>query len=136
MNETIHSTLNHMSFPSREADAAARFFERYLGFTISPMGTSRVLKKDGLDIVIEDASGREVNWPHNFHIGVELPTVEAVHELRALLVSQGEKMETAVLGHARGSRFFCWVPGGMMLEVNTRADANDQYRTTFARQSQ
>jgi hypothetical protein len=30
-------------------------------------------------------------------------------------------METEVLSHPRGSRFFCRAPGGMMFEINTRS---------------
>jgi hypothetical protein len=40
-------------------------------------------------------------------------------------------METGVISHERGSRFFCRAPGGVMFELNTRADAAEPYRGTF-----
>jgi hypothetical protein len=40
-------------------------------------------------------------------------------------------METPVIAHERGSRFFCRAPGGVMFELNTRADAAEAYRGTF-----
>ncbi|OWQ90795.1 extradiol dioxygenase [Roseateles aquatilis] len=131
---TIPSTLNHLSLPSRDASATAAFFERHLGFETSSFGTSRILKKDGLDIVIEHVTDRDVSWPTNFHIGVELASRDDVERLHAELVSHAVPMETDVFLHARGSRFFCWVPGGVMLEVNTRADAEPRFRATFASQ--
>jgi hypothetical protein len=42
-------------------------------------------------------------------------------------------METDVISHECGSRFFCRAPGGVMFELNTRADASPKYRDTFDR---
>jgi catechol 2,3-dioxygenase-like lactoylglutathione lyase family enzyme len=133
MSTTFRSTLNHISFPSTDAPTTAAFFERHLGFSVSAFGRSRILKKDGLDIVIEDASDRAVVWPENFHVGVELPSLEDVRGLRAQMLEAGVPMEAGLLAHERGSRFFCRIPGGVLLEVNTRADAAPAYRATFGR---
>jgi len=133
MTMTFQTKLNHMSFPSADTVATAAFFEQHLGFAVSAFGRSRILKKDGLDIVIEDASGRAtpVAWPENFHIGVELPTVDDLRRVREQMLAAGTRMQTELIAHERGSRFFCWIPGGVMLEVNTRSDASPQYRATF-----
>lgn len=40
-------------------------------------------------------------------------------------------LETDVISHERGSRFFCRAPGGVIFELNTRADASPKYRDTF-----
>jgi hypothetical protein len=40
-------------------------------------------------------------------------------------------METEVIAHVRGSRFFCRAPGEVMFEINTRADAAEALRGTF-----
>ncbi|GEM_PF-6318471 len=93
--------LNHMSFPSDDVSATSKFFERYLGFSIS-MREARfaILKRPGLDVVIESARadaptirtvgaakpGRPFShnvaddpnraiWPISFHIGLELEDV-------------------------------------------------------------
>ncbi len=124
--------LNHLSFPSSDAAATARFFERYLGFTIS--GTwdrSFILKRPGFDVVIEHAGDEVPSWPGNFHTGFELPDLEAVETLYARLKGEGVQMETGVFNNGRGSRFFCRAPGGLMFELNTRADAAPEYRETF-----
>jgi catechol 2,3-dioxygenase-like lactoylglutathione lyase family enzyme len=124
--------LNHLSFPSTDVAATAAFFETCLGCTVTPFGTSRLLKRPGFDIVIEDASDGTVTWPQNFHLGFELPTLEDVRSLYERFKADGVEMETEVISHARGSRFFCRAPGGVMFEINTRADAAEQFRGTFA----
>ena len=131
---TVRSTLNHLSFPSHDVPATAAFFEQFLGFEVLAMGTSRVVKKDHLDIVLEDARDRDVAWPGNFHIGIEVATRADLERLHADMRDAGVPMETALFAHARGSRFFCWMPGRLMLEVNTREDATPEFRRTFASQ--
>ncbi len=123
--------LNHLSFPSTDVEATAGFFEKHLGCTSTPFGTSRLLKRPGFDIVIEDASPSKIAWPENFHLGFELPTVDDVRDLYARFKAEGVEMETDVFSHARGSRFFCRAPGGLMFEINTRSDAAEAYRGTF-----
>jgi catechol 2,3-dioxygenase-like lactoylglutathione lyase family enzyme len=123
--------LNHLSFPSRDVAATADFFTRYLGCTGSAFGSTQILKRVGFDIVIEDASDRDVTWPQNFHIGFELPSLADLQATYRRLVGDGVRMETALITHVRGSRFFCWIPGGIMIEINTRADATEEYRQTF-----
>jgi hypothetical protein len=54
-----------------------------------------------------------------------------VHLLHARLRSDGAAMETEVFNNTRGSRFFCRAPGGMMFEINTRADIHDKWKGTF-----
>ena len=71
---TTTMKLNHLSFPSTDVEATSAFFEKHLGCTASVFGTSRLLKRPGFDIVIEDASDIAVDWPRNFHLGFELPT--------------------------------------------------------------
>lgn len=119
-------TLNHLSFPSTDLEATTRFFEQQLGCTVRRMGGFNFLKHQGFDIVIED--GRQhalqaVDWPHNFHIGFELPSRAAVVALFDRFTAQGVHF-TQTLHHAmRGTRFFCQAPGGLVIEVNTREDA-------------
>lgn len=127
----VPMALNHLSFPSRDVVATAAFFEHQLGCTVTPFGTSRLAKRPGFDIVIEDASGRAVEWPENFHVGFELDTVDAVRETYHRFVADGVVMKTAVFHHPRGSRFFCEAPGGLLFEINTRSDAEAGYRATF-----
>ena len=119
-------TLNHLSFPAPDLEATTQFFEQQLGCSARRLGPFNILKHQGFDIVIED--GRRhgidlVDWPHNFHIGFELPSTQAVAEMYERLVAQGVSF-TQPLHHAmRGTRFFCQAPGGLVIEVNTREDA-------------
>lgn len=103
----------------------------YLGFTRSP-GGHWFLKRPGWDVVIEDVGADAPHWPETFHVGFELPSRADVESLYAGMLADGVPMETGVIGHARGSRFFCRAPGGVMFELNTRADASPEYRGTFA----
>lgn len=124
--------LNHLSFPSANTEATAAFFERYLGFTIA--GTwdrSYILKRPGYDVVIDYAGADAPEWPKNFHLGFELPNLEAVQALYARFKAEDVQMETEIFNNGRGSRFFCRAPGGVMFEMNTRRDAAPQYQGTF-----
>lgn len=149
--------LNHMSLPSDDVNATSRFFERYLGFSMS-MSEPRfaILKRPGLDVVIESAGadaptirtvgtakpGRPFShnvaddpngavWPISFHIGLELRDVEDVRAMHRRLERDGFVAETDVFHHERGSRFFLRAPGGVMIEFNTRADADAKFKGTF-----
>jgi len=128
---TTTMKLNHLSFPSTDVAATARFFEKHLGCTSTAFGSSRLLKRPGFDIVVEDAGEGEVSWPQSFHLGFELASVELVRDLHDRFETDGVAMESGVLSHPRGSRFFCRAPGGVLFEINTRADAAEAYRGTF-----
>lgn len=129
---TATMKLNHLSFPSSDVPATAAFFVKYLGFTLSAeVGGAIVIKRPGFDVVIDRAIDRPPAWPKEFHIGFELPSVEAVHALYEDFRSDGVEMESDVFNNERGSRFFCRAPGGIMFEMNTRADAFPQYQGTF-----
>jgi catechol 2,3-dioxygenase-like lactoylglutathione lyase family enzyme len=123
--------LNHLSFPSSNVSATATFFEQHLGCTVAGRGTSWFLKRPGFDIVIDDAADHPVEWPHNFHIGFELASLDELRALYAKMLAADVVMKTGVFKHERGSRFFCEVPGGVLVEINTRSDADDKYRGTF-----
>jgi catechol 2,3-dioxygenase-like lactoylglutathione lyase family enzyme len=133
MTEFIKSMkLNHLSFPSADAAAMAGFFERYLGFTIAGMwDKSYILKRAGFDVVIDHVEVGQASWPRSFHVGFELPGLEAVNELYDRFKAEGVEMETEVFNNGRGSRFFCRAPGGVMFEINTRRDAAPEYQGTF-----
>ncbi|CAD6518555.1 hypothetical protein LMG27952_01025 [Paraburkholderia hiiakae] len=133
MNDVIQAMkLNHLSFPSSDTAATAAFFECHLGFTIA--GTwdrSLILKRPGYDVVIDHASGDTPTWPKAFHVGFELPSLDAVRDLYERFTTEGVHMETGIFNNGRGSRFFCRAPGGVMFEMNTRLDAAPEYRGTF-----
>jgi catechol 2,3-dioxygenase-like lactoylglutathione lyase family enzyme len=133
MNDVTHiMKLNHLSFPSSDTAATARFFERYLGFTIAgSWEQSYILKRPGYDVVIDHSSRETPVWPGNFHVGFELPSVEDLQQLYARFKAEGVQMETEVFNNGRGSRFFCRAPGGVMFELNTRKDAAPEYQGTF-----
>ncbi|WP_205965319.1 VOC family protein [Paraburkholderia flava] len=129
---TVSMKLNHLSFPSADTPATAKFFEQYLGFTIA--GTwdeSFILKRPGFDVVIEHIGDGVPAWPKNFHVGFELPTLDDVHALYERLSAEGVEIETGIFNNGRGSRFFCRAPGGVMFELNTRSDASAEFRGTF-----
>jgi catechol 2,3-dioxygenase-like lactoylglutathione lyase family enzyme len=130
-NTLFPMKLNHLSFPSHDPARTAAFFKTYLGFSIVPADGHWILKRPGFDVVIEDVDVRAPQWPSTFHVGFELPSRAEVESLHAQMLADGVIMETGVIDHERGSRFFCRAPGGVMFELNTRADAAPAYRGTF-----
>lgn len=123
--------LNHLSFPSNDIAATTRFFEQELGCTAVRHPGFSMVKRPGFDIVIEHAEGFEVNWPHNFHFGFELATAADVHLLHDRFEAEGIEIRHAIARSKRGTRFFCVAPGGLLVEINTRADADADVRATF-----
>jgi len=124
--------LNHLSFPSTNVLATVNFFEKYLGCTVaSRHERACILKRPGFDIVIEDLGTEAAQWPPNFHLGFELASFEELVNIFHVLEADDIEMQTDLIKHPRGSRFFCRIPGGFSLEINTRADANEHYRGSF-----
>ena len=129
---TATMKLNHLSFPSNDLAATTRFFEEQLGCTATSHPGMSIVKRPGFDIVIEEVSSFDVEWPHNFHVGFELPSAADVHALHERFKAGGIEIRTPIVRAVRGTRFFCVAPGGLLFEINTRADADAAYRATFA----
>lgn len=123
--------LNHLSFPTNDLAATTRFFVEQLGCTATQFPGLSMVKRPGFDIVIEEAEGFTVAWPHNFHIGFELPTVADVQAVYARFEADGVEMKTELVHAKRGTRFFCQAPGGLLLEITTRADADAAVRASL-----
>ncbi|MGB7192429.1 VOC family protein [Collimonas pratensis] len=134
MHIHTQAKLNHLSFPTTNVAETAAFFEKYLGCEIIAAGDSCLLKRHDFDIVLDHVSEEQPAWPKNFHFGIELDSLDQVHALYKEFLADGVQMETEVFNNARGSRFFCRTPGGVLLEVNTRADMQqqDQWQKLFS----
>jgi hypothetical protein len=61
------------------------------------------LKRDGFDIVIDQASNYTPAWPKDFHVGFELETVEDVRLHCENFKAAGVAMETEIFNNTRGS---------------------------------
>ncbi|MFK4442359.1 catechol 2,3-dioxygenase-like lactoylglutathione lyase family enzyme [Caballeronia udeis] len=129
--------LNHLSFPTANVADTAAFFEKYLGCEVIATGQHCLLKRNGFDIVLEQVDKEVPVWPKNFHFGLEVNTLEDVQTLYREFLEGGVQMETEVFNNTRGSRFFCRAPGGVLIEINTRADMDqDQWRALFQQKTQ
>lgn len=133
MNLRKEAKLNHLSFPTTNVAETAAFFEQYLGCEIVAAGESCLLKRNGFDIVLDHVKEEAPVWPQNFHFGLEVDSLDDVHTLYKEFREGGVRMETEVFNNSRGSRFFCRSPGGVLIEVNTRADMQkqDQWQKLF-----
>ncbi|MDR6470218.1 catechol 2,3-dioxygenase-like lactoylglutathione lyase family enzyme [Paraburkholderia graminis] len=131
MNLHKEAKLNHLSFPTNDVAETAAFFEKYLGCEVAAAGEHRLLKRDGFDIVLEHVSEETPDWPKNFHFGLEVATLNDLHTLHDEFLKGGVQMETGVFNNTRGSRFFCRAPGGVLIEINTREDMQEQWRKLF-----
>lgn len=138
MNLRQQARLNHLSFPTANVAETAAFFEKYLGCEIVAAGQHCLLKRNGFDIVLEQVEDKEAPvWPHNFHFGLEVDTLENVQTLYEEFLEGGVQMETAVFNNTRGSRFFCRAPGGVLIEINTREDMQqDKWQKLFQEETQ
>ncbi|HZZ10411.1 MAG TPA: VOC family protein [Paraburkholderia sp.] len=126
MNLHQEARLNHLSFPTVNVAETAAFFEKYLGCEIVAAGEHCLLKRNGFDIVLEQVAGQVPVWPGNFHFGLEVDSLADVHALHDEFLAGGVQMETGVFNNTRGSRFFCRAPGGVLIEINTRADMQQE----------
>lgn len=126
MNLHQEGKLNHLSFPTTNVAETAAFFEKYLGCEVVAVGESCLLKRDGFDIVLDHVRDEVPVWPKNFHFGLELKSLEDVQTLYQEFLEGGVQIETEVFNNKRGSRFFCRAPGGVLIEINTRADMENQ----------
>ncbi|WP_144152193.1 VOC family protein [Paraburkholderia sp. BCC1885] len=132
MNLHKEAKLNHLSFPTTNVAETAAFFEKYLGCEIVAAGDSCLLKRDGFDIVLDHVTDAVPVWPSNFHFGLEVETLDGVHALYKEFLAGGVQMETEVFNNSRGSRFFCRSPGGVLIEINTREDKQEQWQKLFS----
>jgi catechol 2,3-dioxygenase-like lactoylglutathione lyase family enzyme len=126
MNLHQQAKLNHLSFPTSNVAETAAFFERFLGCEVVAVGEHCLLKRNGFDIVLEHVETEAPVWPNNFHFGLEVDTLADVHTLYDEFRAGGVQLETEVFNNTRGSRFFCRAPGGVLIEINTRADMQKQ----------
>ena len=126
MNLNQQAKLNHLSFPTSNITETAAFFEKYLGCEVVAAGEHCLLKRNGFDIVLESVDTETPVWPKNFHFGLEVETLDDVHTLYNEFREGGVQMESDVFNNSRGSRFFCRAPGGVLIEINTRADMQKQ----------
>jgi catechol 2,3-dioxygenase-like lactoylglutathione lyase family enzyme len=130
MSISCTGTLNHLSLPTTDPQATAAFLAEHFGCRIVTAGDSILLHRNGFDIVLDHVE-EPVQWPRNFHFGFEMETLAEVRALHRTFDAAGVFMETAVFNNSRGSRFFCRMPGGVMIEVNTREDKEDDWRKLF-----
>jgi catechol 2,3-dioxygenase-like lactoylglutathione lyase family enzyme len=130
MNTPCTGTLNHLSLPTKDPAATARFFQQHFGCEIVAAGESILLKRGGFDIVLDRIDG-DPGWPADFHFGFEMASLREVQALHRAFSEAGVHMETAVFNNSRGSRFFCRTPEGVMIEVNTREDKQESWQQLF-----
>jgi catechol 2,3-dioxygenase-like lactoylglutathione lyase family enzyme len=122
--------LNHLSFPTTDPAATAAFFEKYLDCRVMAAGEHYLVHSGQFDIVLESVPEQPV-WPKSFHFGYEVDTLAQVNAMYKDFADGGVHMETSVFNNSRGSRFFCRTPGGVMVEVNTREDKQDDWKKLF-----
>ena len=130
MKTQCTGTLNHLSLPTKDPLATAHFFEKFFGCTIVAAGESMLLKRDDFDLVLERVADDQI-WPGNFHFGFEMATLKEVQELYQAFNEAKLAIETPVFNNSRGSRFFCRTPEGVLLEINTREDKQDNWKKLF-----
>jgi uncharacterized glyoxalase superfamily protein PhnB len=130
MNNQPSIKLNHLSFPTHDVAADAKFWKDAFGSTIEFIDMesgNALLKHAGVDVVLQ-AMGEKVVWHKDAHFGFESETKLAVDALYEKLKKAGAILETEVHNRlGRGSRFFGRTPGGLQFEVNTRQDMESKW---------
>jgi catechol 2,3-dioxygenase-like lactoylglutathione lyase family enzyme len=124
--------LNHANLPASNVPALRDFFVDHFDFTAVPApGGDKfaVLKgEDGFilnlmyakDISPDDTSG---GYPKNFHVGFFVETPAIVGEKHAALIQAGfeaGEVEEMKRGGFSSVTFYCYAPGGVLVEVTAQ----------------
>lgn len=118
--------LKHTNLTTPDVTGDAEFFRRFFGFEIMDRRgvDSLVVMRDANDFVLTLMKSKKSDpdrYPHTFHVGFYLDSLEMIHakhaELAAAGFSPGE-VETTNRG-GEVSTFYCSCPGGITVEVCT-----------------
>lgn len=123
--------LNHANLPVADVPAVKAFFTSYFDFTPLPMqgGNDKFAILEGEDGFILNLmqakeahiTGTESGYPKNFHIGFFVDTPGLVHEKHAAITAAGftaNEVEVLQRGGFNSVTFYCYAPGGILVEVS------------------
>ncbi len=121
--------LNHTNLAVSNVPELTRFFETGFGFrVVDQRGTGKfavLLGEDGFVLTLtHDKSVTPTTYPSPFHVGFLFASAEEVQEYHARIVKAGFDAPTPAILERGGPKtfgFYCTPPGGVMVEVSTRA---------------
>src|SRR6202167_3450717 len=123
------SRLNHINLAVSEVPHLTRFFQVGFGFRVAEQrGAGKfavLLGEEGFALILmHDKKVTATTYPALFHVGFLLGSEQEVKQHHARITEAGfEAAEPAILerGGAKTFGFYCRTPGGVMVEVSTRA---------------
>ena len=120
--------LNHVNLPVPDVASLRDFFVQYFAFTLihAPAGGGMaVLRGEGGFILnIMRRRPDDADFPYPFHVGFLFETPEPVHAMRDRLAADGVRcgeVEEMTRGGVASTTFYCFPPGGPMVEVSCYA---------------
>jgi catechol 2,3-dioxygenase-like lactoylglutathione lyase family enzyme len=121
--------LNHLNLAVSDVPELTRFFQTGLGFRVlEQRGSGKFAVMQGEDgfvlILMHDKTVGPDTYPAQFHVGFLVSTTDEVRRLHAGIRDAGfDAPDPAVLvrGLDRAFGFYSNAPGGVMVEVSSRA---------------
>jgi len=122
--------LNHVNLAVSNVPELTRFFQQAFGFRLVAqrgVGTFSVLVgDDGFALVLShDKSVDQDTYPKLFHVGFLVASAEEVRQQHQRITDAGFDAPVPAILRRGGSPtygFYCHAPGGVMVEVSSRAD--------------
>ena len=128
----MFAQVRHVAIVSDQYALEGKFYQAVFGMTTADdtRPERAVTVSDGYTGL--NINPRKAGRPGGLdHFGLEVATLNDLHTLHDEFLKGGVHMETGVFNNTRGSRFFCRAPGGVLIEINTREDMQEQWRKLF-----
>jgi catechol 2,3-dioxygenase-like lactoylglutathione lyase family enzyme len=127
---SFKTTLNHINLAVSDVPELTRFFQQAFGFHLVAQrgtGTFSVLAgDDGFTLVLShDKSLGPRPYPGLFHVGFLVASTQDVHQQHQRITRAGFEAPVPALlqrGGPKAYGFYCYAPGGVMVEVSARAE--------------
>jgi catechol 2,3-dioxygenase-like lactoylglutathione lyase family enzyme len=116
--------LNHLDLQIPDVVATAAWFAEHFGFEIVSNPTSPAIiilrGEDGFSLVLQRLKTDDPAYPEGFHVGFLVDTADEVRAARARLLAAGAA-PGEVTTNNRGTMFYLYAPGKILVEVSCRA---------------
>jgi catechol-2,3-dioxygenase len=123
------ATLNHLNLSVSNVPELTRFFQAGFNFRVAEQrGTGKfavLLGEDGFVLILmHDKNVTSTTYPALFHVGFLLDSQQKVHDHHTRIIDAGFDAPNPEIINRGGDKtfgFYCHAPGGVLVEVSSRA---------------